>query len=339
MRPEGVPQIRRLEWIVKMVREGRLELPLCRQSWILSPVRLPIPPLSLNYIVEAANEPLTFKTDKINLFLSIKPEIVNIKPQKCQVNSKVIDAVLRTCCVRHLLMVVCFVWCFLVAQTVWSAPPLLFDDTDAIVALDPGHGGHDRGARGPTGLLEKRVTLELAHKLALRLESRYLVRLTRSDDYDVELHQRAATANHSKADLFISLHTGAGFVHAPQGLSVYYYKSGRPGAESITEKATVAEPRQWKHLQQRYAAASKTLATHMQHAFAAMPQRPSCQVLGAPLAVLQGADMPAVLIEVGQITHPATEKLLSQSHGLNVLVNAIDQGIERFLMEYPPTKK
>lgn len=46
MRPEGVPQIRRLEWIVKMVREGRLELPLCRQSWILSPVRLPVPPLS-----------------------------------------------------------------------------------------------------------------------------------------------------------------------------------------------------------------------------------------------------------------------------------------------------
>jgi N-acetylmuramoyl-L-alanine amidase len=249
------------------------------------------------------------------------------------------DAVRKTCCVRYLLMVVCFVWSFSVAQTALCAPPLLFDDTDAIVALDPGHGGHDRGARGPTGLLEKRVTLELAQKLALRLESRYLVRLTRSDDYDVELHQRAATANHSKADLFISLHTGAGFVHAAQGLTVYYYQSGSPGTGSIAEGAVVTEPRHWKDLQQRYTAASKALATHMQLTLEAMPQRPSCQVRGAPLAVLQGVDMPAILIEVGHITHPTTEKLLSQSHGLQALVNAIDQGIDRFLAELPSKKK
>lgn len=246
---------------------------------------------------------------------------------------------LKTCCIRYLLMMVCFVWCFSAVQTASCAPPLLFDDTDAIMALDPGHGGHDRGARGPTGLLEKRVTLELAHKLALRLESRYLVHLTRSDDYDVELHQRAATANQSKADLFISLHTGAGFVHAAQGLSVYYYQTNRPGTEAIPEKAAEAEPRQWKDLQQRYGAVSKELATHMQRTLEAMPQRPSCKVYGAPLTVLQGADMPAILIEVGHITHPATEKLLSQSHGLDVLVTAIDRGIERFLAEFPSAKK
>jgi N-acetylmuramoyl-L-alanine amidase len=234
---------------------------------------------------------------------------------------------------------VCFGWYFLVVQTAWCAPPLLFDDAAAIVALDPGHGGYDQGARGPTGLLEKRVTLELAHKLALRLESRYSVRLTRSDDYSVELHQRAATANRSKADLFISLHTGAGFVHASQGLAVYYYQTGKAATESMAKGTAVAEPRQWKDLQQRYAAASKALATHMQRALEAMHQRPSCQVLGAPLAVLQGADMPAILIEVGHITHPTTEKLLSQSHGLDALVNAIEQGIERFLAELPSKKK
>jgi N-acetylmuramoyl-L-alanine amidase len=244
-----------------------------------------------------------------------------------------------TCRLRYSWIIICFVWCFSTAQTARCASPPLFNDTDAIVALDPGHGGHDQGARGPTGLLEKRVTLELAQKLALRLESRYLVRLTRSDDYDVELHQRAATANHSKADLFISLHTGAGFVHATQGLAVYYHQTGKPGTESVAKGAAVAGPRQWKDLQQRYAAASKALATHMQHALEAMPQRPSCQALGAPLAVLQGADMPAILIEVGHITHPATETLLSQSHGLDALVNAINQGIERFLAEFPSAKK
>jgi N-acetylmuramoyl-L-alanine amidase len=249
------------------------------------------------------------------------------------------DAVSKTCWLRYSWMIICVVWCFSMVQAAWCASPLLFNDTDAIVALDPGHGGHDQGARGPTGILEKRVTLELAHKLALRLESRYSVRLTRSDDYDVELHQRAATANHAKADLFISLHTGAGFVHATQGLAVYYYQTGNTGTESIAKGAAAAEPRQWKDLQQRYAAASKALATHMQRALEAMPQRPSCQVLGAPLAVLQGADMPAILIEVGHITHPTTEKLLSQSHGLDALVTAIDQGIERFLAELPSKKK
>lgn len=236
-------------------------------------------------------------------------------------------------------MIVCFVWCFAATQIAWCASPLLFNDADAIVVLDPGHGGRDLGARGPTGLQEKRVTLELAHKLALRLESRYSVRLTRSDDYDVELHQRAATANEAKADLLISLHTGAGFVHATQGLAAYYYQTGKPGTESIAEGAAVAEPRQWKHLQQRYAAASKALAIHVQRALEAMPHRPSCHVLGAPLAVLHGADMPAILIEVGHITHSATEKLLSQPHGLDTLVNAIVQGVERFLADLPAKKK
>jgi N-acetylmuramoyl-L-alanine amidase len=234
---------------------------------------------------------------------------------------------------------VCVVLSLSMAQPSWCAPPLLFNDTDAIVVLDPGHGGRDRGARGPTGLPEKQVTLELAHKLALQLESRYRVRLTRSDDYDVEPHQRAATANQAKADLFISLHTGAAFAHTIQGLAVYYYQPGKTGTESLNEKAATTEPRQWKHIQQRYAAASKTLATHMQRALSAMPQRPSCQVFGAPLAVLQGADMPAILIEVGHISHPATEKRLSQPHGLEALADAINQGIERFLADLPSAKK
>jgi N-acetylmuramoyl-L-alanine amidase len=237
------------------------------------------------------------------------------------------------------LAILCFLSCFAVTQTAWCAPPLPFNDADAIVALDPGHGGRDRGARGPTGLLEKQVALELAHKLALELESRYLVRLTRSDDYKVELHQRAATANQANADIFISLHTAAAFAHTTEGLAVYYHQTGEPGMESGAKEAATTRPRQWKQIQQRYAAASKTLATHMQRALSAMPQRPACQIIGAPLAVLQGADMPAILIEVGYITHPATEKRLSQAHGLDALALAIHKGIDRFLAEFPSAAK
>jgi N-acetylmuramoyl-L-alanine amidase len=249
------------------------------------------------------------------------------------------DPLLNTHRLPNLLSIVAFALSLAVAQTTWCAPPQLFNDAEAVVALDPGHGGRDRGASGPTGLLEKEVALQLAHKLALQLESRYHVRLTRSDDYNVELHQRAATANHAKADLFISLHTGAGFAHTTQGLAVYYYQTDTSGLESVDQKTTADQPRQWKDLQRRHAAASKTLATLMQRALSAMPQRPACQTHGAPLAVLQGADMPAILIEVGHITHPATEKRLSQPHGLEALVHAIEQGLENFLAQFPPPKK
>ena len=222
-------------------------------------------------------------------------------------------------------------------QHAWAAPPLLFDDTSAIVALDPGHGGRDQGARGPTGLLEKSICLELAQKLAIRLESRLTVRLTRSDDYDVALDQRTANANQANADLFISLHAGAGFSHATHGLTVFYYQPAASTPALAPNGSDNQGRLQWNRLQDRHAAASRALAIKMQRAIEAMAYRPDCKVQSAPLAVLQGADMPAILIEIGHITHPATEKRLARSQGLDSLVNAIDQGIAQFLADYRPT--
>jgi N-acetylmuramoyl-L-alanine amidase len=221
-------------------------------------------------------------------------------------------------------------------QHAWAAPPLLFDDTTAIVALDPGHGGRNQGAEGPTGLLEKTVCLELAQKLAIRLESRLTVRLTRSDDYDVALDQRAANANQTNADLFISLHAGAGFSHATHGLTVFYHQPAASTPGLVPDGSANQGRLQWKQLQDRHAVASRALAIKMQHAIEAMAYGPDCKVQSAPLAVLQGADMPAILIEIGHITHPATEKRFARSQGLDSLVKAIDQGIAQFLAEYRP---
>lgn len=228
-------------------------------------------------------------------------------------------------------ILLCLMACTLSARTAWCAAPLLFPDTAATLVLDPGHGGNDQGARGPSGHTEKNICLELAQQLALRLESRYIVRLTRSEDYDVELDQRTAIANQAKADLFISLHTGAGFFHTTRGMAVYYYQPSAPAAK-IPDKGSVAtEPLPWQQRQNRHAAASKALALELQQALESLPQRPSCQVVAAPLAVLQGADMPSVLIEVGHITHPATEKSLTQPGSLDALAIAIDSGIQQFL--------
>ena len=92
------------------------------------------------------------------------------------------------------------------------------------VVIDPGHGGTLEGAKGPSGTLEKNVTLTVAKQLKAALEARLGVRvlLTREDDRLMELDERAAFANNNKADIFISLHTNSSVSSAPMGTEVYY---------------------------------------------------------------------------------------------------------------------
>jgi N-acetylmuramoyl-L-alanine amidase len=211
--------------------------------------------------------------------------------------------------------------------------PLLFPDQALRIALDPGHGGKDTGARGPTGLLEKEVCLALARDLALSLESRYAVVLTRSDDYQVELRQRTAIANQADAHMLISLHAGAAFVHAARGISIYYYAdTGRDTPAGDPDRRIPADdPRQWEQAQKRHQPASLSLATALKKRMDQIPGIPECSIRGAPLAVLAGADMPAVLIEIGRITHPATEKRLAALQDQQWLTAPIVDSIRDFL--------
>jgi N-acetylmuramoyl-L-alanine amidase len=214
-------------------------------------------------------------------------------------------------------------------------PPLLFPEKTARIALDPGHGGKDYGARGPTGLLEKEVCLELARNLALRLESLYQVTLTRSDDYQVELKQRAAIANQADANLMISLHTGAGFVHSARGISIYYHADTSQSipASDLPRSGDADARQQWERTQTRYQSASLALATVLKKYLDQDPDSPGCSIHGAPLMVLEGADMPAVLIEIGHITHPATEAKIADPQNREWLTEQIFNGIQTFLSE------
>jgi N-acetylmuramoyl-L-alanine amidase len=219
-------------------------------------------------------------------------------------------------------------------------PPLIFPEQSFRIALDPGHGGGDFGARGPTGLLEKNVCLALARNLALRLESQYQVILTRSDDYQVELQQRDAIANQADADLLISLHTGASFVHATRGMIVYYYADTDRGGRANAMDPSIAadDPQQWNLAQKRYQASSLALATALEKRLDEGPDSPGCSLRGAPLTVLEGADMPAVLIEIGHITHPATETQLGALKDGGWLADQIINGIKDFLAQRKGTR-
>ena len=200
------------------------------------------------------------------------------------------------------------------------------------MALDAGHGGMDTGAKGSTGSLEKTVTLELARKLAVQLEARYRVTLTRSDDYHLPLRQRAAIANQAKSDLFVSLHTGAAYLHSVRGMAIYYHSPvRRPGPPEAVRQDGGSAPLRWRYIQTRHTAASRRFAEALKEALVNKGTVSDCRILSAPLPVLEGADMPAVLVEVGPITNPAAESSMLSPQGLDVLARAISRAIAGYL--------
>ena len=221
-----------------------------------------------------------------------------------------------------------------------SARQPLFDAFKSIIVIDPGHGGQDFGAKGPDGTLEKTVTLELARLIASELEPEFKVVLTRTDDYGVDLDNRTSMANHLKADIFISIHTGGSFVHSTTGTSIYYYQdfsqpdSGHNQPSSPADR-TRNEPIFWKNVQISHLSKSRALARTIDEHLKGIPAIQS-RIEGSPLVVLQGAAMPAILIEVGYLTNPAEEKNLRDHRFLMDFAKQIRMGIEDFFSQTKP---
>ncbi|MGB5748317.1 MAG: N-acetylmuramoyl-L-alanine amidase [Desulfobacterales bacterium] len=219
------------------------------------------------------------------------------------------------------------------AQAIARQP--LFESFKRIIVIDPGHGGQEFGAKGPDGTLEKTVTLELARLIASELEPEFKVVLTRTDDYQVDLDNRTSLANHLKADIFISIHTGGSFAHSTTGTSIYFYQDfSKP--DSVLEQPpsptdrTRNEPIFWKNVQSSHLSKSRELARTIDDHLKVITAIQS-RVEGYPLAVLQGAAMPAILIEAGYLTNPAEEKNLRDNRFLMDFAEQIRMGIEDFL--------
>ncbi len=213
------------------------------------------------------------------------------------------------------------------------------------VVIDPGHGGDDEGARGPNGTLEKHVTLAVARRLRAALESRLGVRviLTRTDDRGVALDQRAAIANNNQADIFISLHANASLSEIPAGAEVFhlsideYGPEAREIAERKGEFLLAADGRQreidmvpWELAQARYLPRSALLAAVVEEELATrvpMNERPRTV---APFRVLAGANMPAILIEMGYVSNPEQEAQLVDPGFQGSIVDGLVAAVIRF---------
>ncbi len=204
-----------------------------------------------------------------------------------------------------------------------------------LIVIDPGHGGHDGGVKGPTGVMEKTVVIVLARSLARRLEADYRIQLTRTDDYDLALLDRTALANQLQAALYISLHCGGSFRHQAKGVTLFYFNRGdrtpsvsEPNVDE--ELAGKSGPTPWDQIQMRHQTDSKILAFTLQQYLESTGLNVGVGVREAPLAVLMGANMPAVLMEVGYLSNPDEEKRLSDPEYLSKMAAGIEKAIKAY---------
>jgi len=213
------------------------------------------------------------------------------------------------------------------------------------IVIDPGHGGEDIGAKGAQGTLEKTITLSVARRLKAAIESRLGTRvlLTRDGDQAVGLDQRAALANNNKADLFISLHANASVRPSVGGAEVFYL-----GLEGYGEAARLAAqtPRDalpvlgggtrdieiipWELAQARYIDQSGAFARAIEGTLRERVPMSARAIQQAPFRVLVGANMPAVLVELGFLTNPQQEQRLLADDHQNALAQALVEAIVRY---------
>jgi len=224
-------------------------------------------------------------------------------------------------------------------------PPAFGQSSFAIhtVAIDPGHGGDDAGVKGANGAIEKDVTLAIARRVKGVIEARLGLRvlLTRDDDRNVPLDERTAIANNNKADLFISLHANASLRKATSGATIFTAAFERDAAANATAGGADRLPTfgggardielvLWDLAQTRHLDRSATFAGMLE---GQMRERVPVAAQGldrAALRVLESANMPAVLIEVGYLTNPEQETLIKTDAFQNSVAQSVYEAVVRF---------
>jgi N-acetylmuramoyl-L-alanine amidase len=219
------------------------------------------------------------------------------------------------------------------------------------VVIDPGHGGEEVGAKGPSGALEKDVTLAIARKLRSALANSLGLQafLTRDRDEEIALDERAAVANNYKADLFVSIHANASRSLGAKGSEVYFltyqatddesrrmaaleggaFTPGTPAPASGDLALILWDMAQAEHLEE-----SSALASRIQEELAEVTGSQGRGVKQAPFRVLVGAAMPAVLVEVAFISNAEEERLLVSDSYQGKVVAALVRGISRYQQQH-----
>ena len=224
------------------------------------------------------------------------------------------------------------------------------------IVLDPGHGGSDPGAIGGTGLREKDIVLDIAHRAAplLARELGISTLLTRDIDARVPLEERVARANAFRADLFVSIHCNAERTGSARGIMTFVlggsHERGALGGLLARENAsTGADDAQLSRFLRQFDGAatterSNTFATLLQRATLASlavgyPEAIDGGVHGAGFYVLVGAAMPAVLFETSFVSSVLEERRLATGRYRQKLADAIVNAVRAYRAGYPAQRR
>ena len=214
------------------------------------------------------------------------------------------------------------------------------------VVLDAGHGGNDVGTHGPSGYLEKDLTLDVAQRLGALIEERMgsEVVYTRSDDTYVGLEERTHIANQHEADLFLSIHANSSPYRAAAGVETYVlnFTTSKTALELAARENATSERsiHELHELLEKIALKdkideSREFAVKLQTSLSVV-SRNSTQtaknrgVKTAPFVVLIGAAMPSVLAEIGFLTNSSEEALLRKPEHRQKIAEALYKGIAAY---------
>ena len=178
-----------------------------------------------------------------------------------------------------------------------------------MIVLDPGHGGRDTGAVGPTGTFEKVINLDLAYKVRQYLQRLgHEILLTREADTFVSLQERWELANQSNADIFVSIHCNASDPQEAEGLEVWHDNAMGPNvalAYAVLRWLLVTTARVNRGTKYKESESEE-------------------------FAVLRNTTMPGCLVETAFLTNPTEEGLLSEAWYREKVALGITFGVESF---------
>ena len=240
-----------------------------------------------------------------------------------------------------------------------SAEDKVGQNRDVIIAVDAGHGGEDPGSIGPGNRYEKKITFDIASRLAKYINAQPGMKavMVRTGDYYVNLNRRSDLARKQQADLLISIHADAFISPEPRGASVWTLSMGRANSEignwmEQTEKHsellggaaeiiedTGSELYVARALldmsMDRTMVESQAVAKRVVNELSKITHMHKRQPVAASLAVLKSPDIPSILVETGFISNPAEAKLLSTTSHQDKLAKAIFNGTVDYFKAHP----
>jgi N-acetylmuramoyl-L-alanine amidase len=241
-------------------------------------------------------------------------------------------------------------------QTVKRASEEYHPGRDIVVAIDPGHGGHDPGAVGQGRTREKDVALAVSRKLAARINAEHGMKaiLIRDRDIYVDHRRRTAIARQQNADLFVSIHADAVDDRRANGATVYALSlkgASDEEARLLAERENAAVQVGGVSLEDKDKVLASVLLDLSQNAALSASLDVGSKVIGelagivrvrrrtvqqAGLLVLKSPDMPSILVETAYISNPAEERKLRDPNHQAKLANAILGGIRSYFYTNPP---